>query len=134
MQQRPTLARGHSNEKRFFITARNDWNFTIMEHHDETIEPHENDVLMGRYVIRFGARGTTYLSTSLRRGGLNNKHSGNEKLRQLARQYGSKYKTLTKKEKSDLSRYLVRRMRDLDPPARYVAHKQTMLSHAFRNY
>jgi hypothetical protein len=53
------------------------------------------------------------------RGGLNNKHSGNERLRQLARQYGGKYKSLTKKEKSDLSRYLVRRMRELVPPARY---------------
>lgn len=86
---------------------------------DLPIEPHENDVLMGRYVPRFAIRDQISPNHNLR-GGLNNKHSGNEKLRQLARQYGSKYKTLTKKEKSDLSRYLVRRMRELDPPARYV--------------
>jgi hypothetical protein len=61
------------------------------------------------------------------RGGLNNKHSGNERLRQLARQYGGNYKSLTKKEKSDLSRYLVRRMRELDPPARYESHALTIL-------
>jgi hypothetical protein len=63
------------------------------------IEPHENDVLMGR-------------------GGRNNQHSGNELLRQFARAQGEKYRIASKKGKSAISRYLVRQMRGLDPPAR----------------
>lgn len=69
--------------------------------HPPPIVPHENDVLMGR-------------------GGKNNQHSGNEKLRQIARQYSDKYRTSTKKEKSNLSRELVKQMRKLNPPARLV--------------
>jgi hypothetical protein len=65
------------------------------------LEPHENDVLMGR-------------------GGKNNQHSGNEKLRQIARRYGEAYRKSTKKGKSNLSRNLVMKMRELHPPARYV--------------
>lgn len=67
------------------------------------ITPHVNDVLMGR-------------------GGKNNQHSGNERLRKLARRHTEKYKTASKKGKSALSRELVQEVRDLDPPARYVGH------------
>lgn len=64
--------------------------------------PHHNDVLMGR-------------------GGKNNLHSGNERLREFARRRCEDYRRATKKIKSDISRELVRLMRELDPPARYVA-------------
>lgn len=63
--------------------------------------PHENDVLMGR-------------------GGKNNQHSGNEKLRALARERCENYRIACKKVKSDISRELVRLMRQLDPPSRWV--------------
>jgi hypothetical protein len=63
------------------------------------VEPHENDVLMGR-------------------GGKNNRHSGNERLRQMARLYAEDYLVATKKGKSHLSRQLVQQMRELSPPAR----------------
>ena len=66
-----------------------------------SIQPHENDVLMGR-------------------GGKNNQHSGNEKLREIARIHCEEYRLSTKKGKSQISRNLVQYMRDLDPPARYV--------------
>ena len=62
-------------------------------------EPHENDVLLGR-------------------GGKNNRHSGNEQLRQMARQYREDYQTATKKGKSQLSRQLVHQVRELSPPGR----------------
>ena len=65
------------------------------------LNPHENDVLMGR-------------------GGKNNQHSGNERLRQIARLHCEGYRSSSKKEKSNLSRHLVREMRSLNPPARYV--------------
>ena len=61
--------------------------------------PHENDVLMGR-------------------GGKNNQHSGNEKLREFARRRSEDYRAATKKGKSDISRELVRLMRQLKPSAR----------------
>lgn len=64
--------------------------------------PHENDVLMGR-------------------GGKNNQHSGNEKLREFARGRCEDYRIACKKGKSDISRELVRLMRQLDPPARCVS-------------
>lgn len=64
-------------------------------------EPHENDVLMGR-------------------GGKNNQHSGNEKLREVARSHCEQYRVSTKKGKSYISRQLVQYMRELTPPARYV--------------
>lgn len=66
-----------------------------------SIQPHENDVLMGR-------------------GGKNNQHSGNETLREIARIHCEEYRLSTKKGKSQISRNLVQYMRDLDPPARYV--------------
>lgn len=66
------------------------------------LEPHENDVLMGR-------------------GGRNNQHSGNDILRQFAREQGENYRAASKKGKSAISRLLVRQMRELDPPARYAS-------------
>lgn len=63
------------------------------------LEPHENDVLMGR-------------------GGRNNQHSGNEILRHFARSQGDNYRLASKKGKSAISRLIVRQMRDLNPPAR----------------
>lgn len=63
------------------------------------IEPHENDVLLGR-------------------GGKNNRHAGNEQLRQMARQYREDYQIATKKGKSQLSRKLVHQVRELSPPGR----------------
>jgi hypothetical protein len=63
------------------------------------IEPHDNDVLLGR-------------------GGKNNRHSGNEQLRQMARQYREDYQIATKKGKSQLSRQLVYQVRALSPPGR----------------
>jgi hypothetical protein len=63
------------------------------------VEPHGNDVLLGR-------------------GGKNNRHSGNEQLRQMARQYREDYQIATKKGKSQLSRQLVHQVRELSPPGR----------------
>lgn len=63
--------------------------------------PHEHDVLMGR-------------------GGKNNQHSGNETLREFARERCEDYRIACKKVKSDISRELVRLMRQLDPPARFL--------------
>lgn len=73
-----------------------------MSYKNVDIQPHEHDILMGR-------------------GGKNNQHSGNEKLRELARVQAKKYSSSTKKGKSILSRILVKQMRELDPPARYVS-------------
>ena len=67
----------------------------------EAIKPLENDVCLGR-------------------GGTANKHSGNEKLRQFARLQAEHYRASSKKGKSAISRLLVKQMRELDPPARYV--------------
>ena len=65
----------------------------------DNIQPSENDILLGR-------------------GGKNNQHSGNEKLRELARAHAKNYNSSTKKGKSILSRILVKQMRELDPPSR----------------
>lgn len=65
------------------------------------VVPHENDILLGR-------------------GGSNNKHEGNEQLRSMARELAEKYSRSSKKAKSDLSRSLVQRVRDLDPPGRFL--------------
>lgn len=65
----------------------------------EPIRPHVNDVLLGR-------------------GGKNNQHSGNEKLREIARGHSDDYRTSTKKGKSYISRQLVQKMRELTPPSR----------------
>lgn len=64
-------------------------------------EPHENDVLMGR-------------------GGKNNQHSGNEKLRKMARSVCAKYASASKKGKSEISRGLVQHVRKMKPPGRFL--------------
>jgi len=68
---------------------------------DGEIAPTENDVLLGR-------------------GGKNNSHSGNEKLRELAREVAAKYHVSSKKEKSYLSRSLVQKVQEMDPPGRFL--------------
>ena len=60
---------------------------------------HENDVLMGR-------------------GGKNNKHVGNERLRDLARGHVERYQASTKKIKSAISRDIVKVVRRKNPPGR----------------
>ena len=65
----------------------------------EPVRPHENDVLMGR-------------------GGKNNQHSGNEKLREMARLESDNYRKSSKKGKSQISRQLVHQVRSLVPPGR----------------
>ena len=70
-------------------------------HEQDSIDPHNHDVLLGR-------------------GGRNNQHSGNEILRQFARAQKDKYQVASKKGKSALSRLIVRQMHELDPPARFV--------------
>ena len=54
------------------------------------------------------------------RGGKNNQHSGNEKLRIMARKVCDDYKISTKKGKSIISRHLVSQVRAMTPPGRYV--------------
>jgi hypothetical protein len=65
------------------------------------IEPHRNDVLLGR-------------------GGRNNQHSGNEKLREIAKLECEEYRIASKKGKSNISRGLVDQMTALSPSGRYV--------------
>jgi hypothetical protein len=65
------------------------------------MEPQGNDVLMGR-------------------GGKNNQWCGNEKLRAMARTQAENYRMSSKKGKSYISRELVRRVRELDPPGRFL--------------
>lgn len=65
------------------------------------IIPHDNDVLMGR-------------------GGKNNQHVGNEKLRALARQRCDNYRFSSKKGKSLMSRELVKLVRGMSPPGRFL--------------
>jgi hypothetical protein len=65
----------------------------------KSIVPHENDVLMGR-------------------GGKNNQHVGNEKLRTLARVECENYRLASKKGKSYISRELVKKVREMLPPGR----------------
>jgi len=72
---------------------------SMSEGESPIIQPHENDVLMGR-------------------GGKNNQHSGNEKLREMAREECENYSMSTKKGKSYISRQLVQQMRELTPAAR----------------
>mmetsp|Transcript_10617 Transcript_10617/g.17574 ORF Transcript_10617/g.17574 Transcript_10617/m.17574 type:complete len:292 (-) Transcript_10617:253-1128(-) len=64
-------------------------------------EPHENDILMGR-------------------GGKNNQHIGNEKLRGLARLQSENYRMASKKGKSNISRELVQQVRVMIPPGRFL--------------
>lgn len=72
-------------------------------------EPHENDILMGR-------------------GGKNNQHIGNEKLRQLARLQSKNYQTASKKGKSSISRDLVQQVRNMNPPGRFLKKKESSKS------
>ena len=65
------------------------------------MEPQGYDVLMGR-------------------GGKNNQWRGNEKLRAMARTQAENYRMSSKKGKSYISRELVRRARELDPPGRFL--------------
>ncbi len=65
------------------------------------VKPHENDILLGR-------------------GGNNNKHIGNEKLRTLARSQVERYRNSTKKDKSKISRELVFYIRNMHPPGRFL--------------
>jgi hypothetical protein len=61
-----------------------------------------------------------YLSDDLPISAQNNQHTGNEKLRRIAKEYCVRYNESSKKEKSSISRHLVDYMRELQPPARYV--------------
>jgi hypothetical protein len=72
--------------------------------------PHKNDVLMGR-------------------GGNNNQHSGNEKLRGVARTRCEDYRRVSKKGKSDISRELIKSVRKWTPPGRCVS-TTTMFYHS----
>jgi hypothetical protein len=65
------------------------------------VQPHKNDILMGR-------------------GGKNNQHIGNERLRSMARLESENYRLATKKGKSLISRELVLKVRSLDPPGRFL--------------
>lgn len=65
------------------------------------ISPHENDILLGR-------------------GGKNNMHVGNEKLRELARKVAEQYHRSSKKEKSYLSRTLVQKVKGMEPAGRFL--------------
>lgn len=63
------------------------------------VAPHENDVLLGR-------------------GGKNNRWSGNEMLRTLAKDMADRYAQAHKRDKPGLAWVLVTQMRQLNPPAR----------------
>mmetsp|Transcript_22263 Transcript_22263/g.33781 ORF Transcript_22263/g.33781 Transcript_22263/m.33781 type:complete len:325 (-) Transcript_22263:212-1186(-) len=65
------------------------------------IVPHENDILLGR-------------------GGTNNQHIGNQKLRELARTYCSNYQASSKQGKANLSRQLVQQIHVLNPRGRFL--------------
>jgi hypothetical protein len=65
------------------------------------LAPNENDILLGR-------------------GGKNNKHRGNEQLREMARKKVTKYCTCTKKEKSSMKIELARRIQEMNPPGRFL--------------
>jgi len=65
------------------------------------IIPNENDVLLGR-------------------GGKNNRHVGNERLRSLAKTYVDAYTRSTKKGKSNISWDLVQAVRSMNPPGRFL--------------
>lgn len=52
--------------------------------------------------------------------GKNNQHSGNDQLRALAREQCQNYRRSSKKGKSYISRELVRAVRELNPPGRFL--------------
>ena len=61
----------------------------------------------------------------LGRGGNNNKYPGNEQLRIFARNSARQYSLSGKLHISELSRTLVTRVRQLDPPGRFLKQNQT---------
>jgi hypothetical protein len=65
------------------------------------VEPNENDVLLGR-------------------GGKNNQWSGNERLREMAREMSAAYSAAKKRNKPQLAMDLVNKVRALTPMGRYV--------------
>lgn len=71
------------------------------QHYTTPIVPHENDILLGR-------------------GGNNNQHTGNQKLRELARVYSYNYQISSKKGKANLARELVKQIHILTPPGRFL--------------
>jgi hypothetical protein len=98
----------------------------------EPFVPHGNDVLMGRLVFCFSHwlvvinvdctllhNDSTWLFET-DRGGKNNEHSGNEKLREMARALREDYVRASKKEKSRMSRDLVKKVQAMDPPGRFL--------------
>jgi len=68
---------------------------------DQEMQPHENDILMGR-------------------GGKNNQHVGNEKLRGFARLESKNYRMASKNGKSCISRNLVSQVRGMSPTGRFL--------------
>lgn len=68
---------------------------------DALVMPHDHDILFGR-------------------GGKNNKHVGNERLRQMARANIQTYKAASKKGKSHISRTIVGEIRSLRPSGRFL--------------
>ena len=73
---------------------------SMLKTDDTTItEPSYNDVLLGR-------------------GGKNNRHTGNDELRKIAKKHCTKYRTSQKKEKTAITRRIVSDMRNLSPPTR----------------
>lgn len=87
-KQKPQQTKPRTSEKKLFVEAKG-------------IQPHKNDILLGR-------------------GGKNNMHVGNEKLRELARKVADQYHRSSKKEKSYLSRSLVQKVLEMDPPGRFL--------------
>ena len=65
-----------------------------------------------------------YNDVLLGRGGNNNKYPGNEQLRTFARSEARQYSRSGKLHKSKLSRTLVTRVRQLDPPGRFLKQDQ----------
>ncbi|CAB9500001.1 expressed unknown protein [Seminavis robusta] len=72
----------------------------------EPIIPHDNDILMGR-------------------GGKNNLHKGNGRLRKMARDLRQAYIKSSKKDKSQMSRDLVKRVQAMTPPGRFLKRNNT---------
>ena len=57
--------------------------------------------------------------------GKNNQHTGNDQLRAMARQECANYRISSKKGKSYISRELVRMVREMDPPGRFLKKNST---------
>ena len=66
---------------------------------DIIVKPNKNDIKLGR-------------------GGNNNKHTGNEQLRQLARAVCERYMAASKREKSAIARDLVDEVHGMSPAGR----------------